>query len=115
MSREPYLERITVFSANQYDAEWFPENLSEAINWLSSKLADIPLEYQSAAIMEIDNISNYDDHEARIIISYTRPPTIEELSIRKEREQQAVKLSLEWARKRVLEEEQRAISVGLKL
>jgi hypothetical protein len=76
-------KRITIFNQEQYDGDWVPEKLSDALQWLQLKLQEIPAEYRDSAIIEIDSAGGYEgSHYGHIEIHYTRPETDNEILLR---------------------------------
>lgn len=74
---------ITVFDKEQYDGEWPPESLPDAIGWFQSKLDMVPQEHRSTATIEISGIGGYEGSAyAEIVIKYTRMETNEECAAR---------------------------------
>lgn len=56
-----------------------PNNLSEAIKWLSAKLAEIPKDCRASAEVDFDNSFSYGESYSNIEITYLQPETDEEL------------------------------------
>lgn len=78
---------VRVFDKEQYDGEWPPEKLQDAISWLGKKLAEIPEQWRHTATIEIDSSGGYEGaHYAHIGIQYIRPETDREWSDRLERD-----------------------------
>jgi hypothetical protein len=67
---------VKVFHQEQYDGDWPPGNLAEAMRWIQQKLHSIPIEHRASASLDIDSVSGYEDsHFARISIAYSRLET----------------------------------------
>lgn len=85
--------KITVFDKQQYDAEWPSEDAIEFIAFFQEKLASIPEEFRSSAIIEVDSISGYEGSSyASINIYYYRPETEEEVKVRESKAQNKAEL-----------------------
>lgn len=70
---------VTLFDQEQYDGNWIPEKLTEAVAWLQGFLEQVPVQFRDKATIEISSVGSYEDsHYAAIEISYQRPPTHEE-------------------------------------
>jgi hypothetical protein len=67
-----------VCSLEQYNGEWVPNNLIEAIAWLQEKLCEVPEDYRASATIEISSDCSYDSSHATLEINYRRPETAEE-------------------------------------
>lgn len=75
--------QITIFNQEQYDDEWIPDKLVDAIAWLTGKLEEIPEEFRAIAEIEVDSESGYEgSHYGHIEITYRRPETDEEMATR---------------------------------
>src|SRR5579864_1132178 len=102
--RYDYEKEVHVFRQEQYDGEWLPEKLSDAIAWLQEKLEIVPNEYRDSAKIEIDSVSSWkDSHYASIEISYQRPPTEAEIAERKAKKAERAAAELAWAQRRAAE------------
>lgn len=88
------MKTVTVFEQEQYDGEWMPENLIQAIEWLQELLRSIPEQYRNDAQIEIDLTERYGCDRAQIKISYEREETDEEERIRIREEALAEQLSI---------------------
>lgn len=91
----PVVEAL--FDVQQYDGEWLPVGLGDAIAFLQEKLDAVPVEYRDTALIEIDATTSYDQPLARIEITYKRPPTAAEVEKRRmdmvgDAEREAVRL-----------------------
>lgn len=75
--------KIEVFNQEQYDGEWPPETVLEFMEWFSSKIVEIPEEYQHTAKIELESVGGYEgDHYSSIEIYYYRPETAKEIEVR---------------------------------
>lgn len=74
-------KRVEIFSAEQYDGNFPPDNLQEFASWLDSIVEEIPEEHRETAEIEIS--SYYDSRCGRVTISYRRPETDAEWESRK--------------------------------
>lgn len=71
----------TLYSDNE---NWPPENLLEFQQWLDDKIKSIPVEYRSAATIEIE----YEEYYSEITIAYKREETDHEEHIREKEERE---------------------------
>ncbi len=80
-------KRVVVFDEEQYDGEWPPISATECVAWFTKKIETIPSEHRATATIEIDSVDSYEDTSyARIVISYDRPETDDEMMIREKEE-----------------------------
>jgi len=83
---------VSLFSKEQYDSEWIPEKLSDAIAWLNGFLEQVPPEWRNSATIGVGSVGSYEDsHYAQIGIDYERPETDEEWAARRVRVEMAVR------------------------
>lgn len=69
---------VTVFNQEEYESNWPPSGLAQAIAWFQRMETSIPAEYRHTAELKIESVSSWDDsHYASISITYTRPKTKE--------------------------------------
>ncbi len=74
---------IRIFDKEEYDGEWFPEKATDFMGWFKGKLDQIPAEHIDSARIEIETARGYeDDCYVKLVISYSRPDTEEEISSR---------------------------------
>lgn len=103
-----YPTTIRVFKAEHYDGAWMPGNLAEAIAWLQNHLEAVPKLYRTSATIEIDSVGSWEDtHYAQITVEYQRPPTGAEIAQRIAIARARALHDLEWAKRRLVEEESR--------
>lgn len=77
----------TVFSAEQYDSNWPPEEFAAFREWLEDKREEIPEEFMASAMIQIDSKISYGQSLATIKVSYDRPETPQEVAARQAKEQ----------------------------
>ncbi len=77
---------VVVFDKEQYDGEWPPTDAAGALAWFAAKVAEVPAEFRHTAKIEIEGVTSYDSGYARILITYRRAETAEEVSARKQQE-----------------------------
>lgn len=89
-------KRIVVYRGKQYEAD-FPDDdakLTAVIEWLQTKLAEVPEQYRAEARCEISSEGYYDSTHATIEISYARIETDDE-SVERERQSEALRAAEE--------------------
>ena len=108
-----YPKTVTILDTRQYDGEWVPETLVEAISWLTEKLAKVPVQYQKDVSIRIGGDSYHDSTYATVCIEYNRPATPEEIEQRRAYAMAQAEKDAETARRNVAAAEQRAAALRL--
>jgi hypothetical protein len=102
MGRHDFDKVTRVVSIEQYDGDWVPEDLAEAIEWLQEKLSLIPEEHRGQARLLIDSRISYDSSYATVEIEYSRPATTEEIAERQREAAARAERDIADARRRLL-------------
>lgn len=79
---------VTVYTSEQFDDDYPPENALEFIEFLSNKINEIPVEYRNNAAIQLYSGRDHDVTFVSIRISYMRPETDEEEARREAEERE---------------------------
>lgn len=83
------IKEVIVYSATTYNDDWdFPELFCDIPHWFKRHFAEIPIEYQQTATIELS--TDYDGGDVELQISYSRPETKEEKEVRLEYRQRII-------------------------
>ncbi len=108
-----YNETVRVFDVSRYDGDWMPAKMADAIAWLQEMMAKIPEAHRDSATIEIDSVGSYENsHYASICIEYSRPPTPVEVEARKNSARRQAAQNLEFAKRRLAQEEANIAKIG---
>jgi hypothetical protein len=75
---------VTVFCKKSFEPGFMPTNALNAFAWLRGVIDTIPDEYRDTARIEVDSGSEYDVSFASLTISYERPETDAEETMREQ-------------------------------